>query len=109
MSPTFVAPNYAVSGQISVDDIALIKQQGFVVVVNNRPDGEASDQPSSAQIAKACHACGLVYRYLPMSGPLYTAQDVKRLQQLIQATNGSILAFCRSGRRSRILWSAAST
>ena len=43
----------SVSPQISPDDLAAIKAAGFVTVINNRPDGESPDQPSSAQMQAA--------------------------------------------------------
>ena len=51
----------SVSGQISPDDIPALKAAGFTTIVNNRPDGEAPDQPSGAEIEAAAKAAGLAY------------------------------------------------
>ena len=35
----------SVAPQISPDDMPAVKSAGFTTVINNRPDGEAFDQP----------------------------------------------------------------
>ncbi len=42
--------NISVTGQITADDIAEIKAQGFTTIINNRDDGEIEGQPSAASI-----------------------------------------------------------
>jgi uncharacterized protein (TIGR01244 family) len=54
-----VTDSYAVSPQIELGDIAKAKADGFVMVINNRPDGEAPDQPSTAQMEAAAKEAGL--------------------------------------------------
>ncbi len=49
----------SVSPQISVDDVEAIKAAGFKTIINNRPDGEAPDQPASAEIKAAAKAAGV--------------------------------------------------
>ena len=46
-----VTEDFAVAPQIAPDDIAEAAKMGFVLVINNRPDGEAPDQPDSAEMA----------------------------------------------------------
>jgi len=46
----------SVSPQISPDDMPAVKAAGFVTVINNRPDGEAPDQPTSATMQAAAEA-----------------------------------------------------
>ena len=45
-----LSDSVAVSEQISVEDVAAIAAAGFQVLINNRPDGEESGQPDSAEI-----------------------------------------------------------
>ena len=56
----------SVSPQINPEDVAAIKAQGFVAIINNRPDGESPDQAPSAVIEKAAHDAGLAYHYIPL-------------------------------------------
>src|SRR3546814_4724071 len=51
-----------VAGQIAPADLAAAKALGVTTVINNRPDGEAPDQPRGSEIAEAAQAAGLGYR-----------------------------------------------
>lgn len=57
----------AVAGQIGPADVAEAAKGGYNTVVNNRPDGEAPDQPPGEAIAAAAAAAGLDYHYLPVA------------------------------------------
>lgn len=95
-----------VSGQVEAEDMAALAAQGFTAIVNNRPDGEESGQPSAAEIETAAKQVGLDYRFIPVSGGLSAAQ-VDAMADTLLGTNGKILAFCRSGTRSTYLWALA--
>jgi uncharacterized protein (TIGR01244 family) len=99
-----VTENFAVAPQIEVEDIALAAQQGFRLVINNRPDGEAPDQPTSAQMEAAARQAGLAYAYIPVRGGP-TLEQVEAVQAVIKEVEGPVLAFCRSGTRSIVTWS----
>ena len=107
MDLKYLNDSFAVTGQISVDDVAQLSGQGFVTVVCNRPDGEEPGQPLSSAISEACQQSGLAFHFIPMNGPNYSAEDVANLKQVIAANSGKILGFCRTGNRSSILWNAA--
>lgn len=92
-----------VSPQISVEDVAEAKAQGFQVVVNNRPDGEAPDQPSGEEIAAAARAAGLDYVAAPVSGRP-NPQAIKAVAAATADPSTKVLAFCRSGTRSIFTW-----
>ncbi|HEX4180733.1 MAG TPA: TIGR01244 family sulfur transferase [Caulobacteraceae bacterium] len=99
-----VTDDFSVAPQISPDDIAAAADQGFVLVINNRPDGEAPDQPSNAQMAAAAQAAGVAYVHIPVRGGP-TADQVEAVRAAIADAGGPVLAFCRSGTRSIITWS----
>jgi|TARA_A100001391_G_scaffold183792_3_gene151289 sulfide:quinone oxidoreductase len=94
----------SVSGQILPSDIETIKQAGFVSIINNRPDGEAPDQPASAQIAEAAQAAGLGYYEIPMGREGVTPDMVAATRTALEESDGPVFAFCRSGTRSTTLW-----
>jgi sulfide:quinone oxidoreductase len=94
----------SVSGQILPSDIETIKQAGFVSIINNRPDGEALDQPASAQIAEAAQAAGLGYYEIPMGREGVTPDMVAATRTALEESDGPVFAFCRSGTRSTTLW-----
>jgi uncharacterized protein (TIGR01244 family) len=101
-----VTDSYAVSPQIDPADIAEAKARGFVMVINNRPDGEAPDQPTSAEMEAVAKAAGLAYRHIPVRGGPTPEQAAEQAEAIAEA-GGPVLAFCRSGTRSIVTWSQA--
>ena len=94
----------SVSPQISPEDVTAIKAQGFVAIINNRPDGESPDQPSSATIEAAAQAAGLAYHYIPLGRDGVTEDMVARTKAALEGSAGPVFCFCRSGTRSTTLW-----
>ena len=98
----------AVSGQLQPQDLKDIAAAGFVAVVNNRPDGEAMfGQPRTAELKKAAEEAGLLFLDLPFSGPRATADQVRAFADLLAERPGRVVAYCKSGMRSSLLWAAA--
>ena len=93
-----------VMGQPSVDEFASLKRRGFATVINNRPDGEAPDQPGSWAEEQAANEAGLAYVDLPVTSTGITNDDARRFQAAIDASPGPVVAHCRSGARSFFLW-----
>ena len=99
-----VTDTLSVSPQITPGDVAHAKAQGFVAIINNRPDGEAPDQPTSAEIESAAKAAGLSYVHIPVRGGP-TPDQVEETKQAIESAGGPVLAFCRTGTRCIVTWS----
>jgi len=94
----------SVSGQIAPRDVATLKAQGFTTIINNRPEGEAPDQPAGSEIEAAARAEGLAYHHIPLGRDGVTPDMVERTKAAIEASQGPVFAFCRSGTRSTTLW-----
>ncbi len=97
----------SVSGQISVADVAEVKQAGFTAIINNRPDGEQENQPSSAQIEAAAKAAGLTYVFIPMGREGVNEEMIARTRDALDNANGPVFCYCRTGTRSTTLWALA--
>ena len=95
-----------VSGQVDPADLPAIKAAGVAMIVNNRPDGEEPGQPAAAAIETAAHAAGLDYRFIPVASG-FSADQVDAMTEALDAAEGPVLAFCRSGTRSTFLWALA--
>jgi sulfide:quinone oxidoreductase len=102
-----LTPCLAVSPQIAEADLGALAAQGFRAVINNRPDGEAEDQPESAALAAAARRVGLEYRHVPVVAGKITDDDVAAFAQALDEVKGPVLAFCRTGTRSTTLWALA--
>ena len=94
----------AVSPQVSVADVALLAQQGVRGIINNRPDGEAPGQPTSADLAAAASAAGIAYRHVPFAGGGADGTIVDAFAAALAQLPQPVVAFCRSGTRSATLW-----
>jgi len=96
-----------ISSQIAPGDVAGLAASGVTMIVNNRPDGEDAGQPLAAEIEAAARAAGIDYRHIPIArgmGP----SDVDAMRDAIaNAGAGKLLAFCRSGNRSALVWAVA--
>jgi uncharacterized protein (TIGR01244 family) len=99
-----VTDSLSVSPQIAVDDLDRAASEGFVLVINNRPDDEEPGQPSSAQVEAAARAAGLDYVHIPVRGGP-TFDQVEAVRRAVEGAEGPVLAFCRSGTRSIVTWS----
>ncbi|MBP1472833.1 TIGR01244 family phosphatase [Frateuria sp. MAH-13] len=94
----------SVSPQILPGEMADLEAAGFRSVINNRPDGEVDDQPSSSEMAQAAAAHGLAYRDIPVVPGRYDPDVIDAMAQALQEMPAPVLAFCRTGTRSTTLW-----
>ena len=97
----------SVAGQIAPGDIADAAAQGFTFVVNNRPDDEQPGQPGGAEIETAARAAGLGYRAIPITHAGFSENQGAAMREALEAAPGPVLAFCRSGTRSTLVWALA--
>ena len=105
---TPVSQAVATAPQLEPADMAAVAHAGFRSVVNNRPDREGGpEQPSSETLRQAAAALGLEYEHLPVNSAHIRPQDVRRFAELLDRLPKPVLAFCRTGTRSRKLHDAA--
>jgi len=102
--PVQITPLLSVSPQIAEADLELLAARGFRAIVNNRPDGEAADQPAGAVIAAAAQRRGLDYRAVPVVPGQIGEEDVAAFARALAEAKGPVLAYCRTGTRSISLW-----
>ncbi len=100
-----ISPELTVSPQITVGDMAAIKDAGLRAIVCNRPDGEGADQPSFEEIEAAAQAVGIEARYVPVQAGMVGDDDVAAFADALKDLPRPLLAYCRTGTRSATLWS----
>lgn len=94
-----------VSPQITVDQVEEAKALGVTVIINNRPDDEEPGQTNGAAIEAAAKAAGLGYVAVPVAHGGFAPWQLDGMAAgLDQAGEGKVLAYCRSGTRSTLLW-----
>lgn len=102
-----LSADYSVAPQISIDDVAAAKAEGFAMIVNNRPDGEDPSAPQGDDIGAAAAAAGLDYVAIPVGHAGFSHPQIDALDAAIGEATGPVLAYCRSGTRSTHLWALA--
>jgi uncharacterized protein (TIGR01244 family) len=102
-----VTEQFWASPQIGLAEVAEAQRRGFSMIVNNRPEGESADQTGGIEIERAAQAAGLGYCSIPVSPAGFSEAQVDELATALAAAQGPVLAYCRSGTRSTLLWSLA--
>lgn len=76
----------------------------FRTIINNRPDAEEPAQPSSSEIEGEARRLGLDYIHLPIVPGQITDEETAKFGEAIARSKGPVIAFCRTGLRSAMLW-----
>jgi len=92
------------SPQIELSDIETAKASGVTLIVNNRPDGEDPSAPQGDDIAAAASEAGIAYVAIPIGRAGFSEPQIDQMDAALEAAEGSVLAYCRSGTRSTLLW-----
>ncbi len=95
------------SPQISADDVAAAQELGVTLIINNRPDGEDPNAPQGPEIEAAAQDAGMDYLAIPIGHSGFSEVQVDQMIEALDKANGPILAYCRSGTRSTLLWGLA--
>lgn len=95
---------YAVTPQITPQDVAAIKQAGFATIICNRPDGEVPPDLQAQALRTAVEGAGLRFVLNPVIGGAITMDNVTTQGAAIADSDGPVLAYCASGNRSSIVW-----
>ena len=98
---------FSASPQIDLANLAEAATQGFRLIVNNRPEGESEDQVSGAEIEAAARAAGMDYVAIPVTHAGFSEWQVEAMAEALGKAQGPVLAYCRAGTRSTLLWALA--
>jgi len=97
--------DFATLPQITLSDLQKIAADGYKSVINNRPDLEGGpSQPTNEELKLLAMSQGLVYVYLPVVSGQITAANVAEFTKLLEDLPKPIVAFCRTGTRSTVLF-----
>lgn len=95
------------SPQIGLAEVAEAARQGIGLIINNRPEDESDDQIPGAAIEAAARAAGLGYIAIPVTHAGFSETQVDAMAKALAAESAPVLAYCRSGTRSTLLWALA--
>lgn len=95
------------SPQIGLAEVDAAKAQGIGLIINNRPEGESEDQTPGAEIEAAARDAGIDYIAIPVTHAGFSQSQVDAMANALGGTSEPVLAYCRSGTRSTLLWALA--
>ncbi len=105
----WITPEFAVTSVLAPDDFSALAAQGFTAVISNLPDDEDTAQMTAKSEATHAWRAGLVFRHVPATKhDLFTDVVVEGMGDALRTLKGPVIAHCKSGLRSAIIWAAAS-
>lgn len=107
VQPRALTDDFSVSTQLVEADFAELAAAGYKTVINNRPDGEEPGQLAASDALKIAQEHGLNYVHIPVKMPELTSETVEQFSTALAESPGPILAHCKSGTRSCVLWTMA--
>jgi uncharacterized protein (TIGR01244 family) len=106
MAPQLVslAPGLSVTGRLDRPDIEALAQAGVRTIINNRSDGEDPGQLQAAEARRLAEALGIAYHHIPITAATLSRGDVDAFAATLRDAPAPVVAHCRSGTRSTLLW-----
>src|SRR5262249_4126196 len=98
------APGRSAPGRLGAPDIEAPALAGVHTIVNTRPDGEDRGQLSAADARRIAEAHGIAYHHTPITAATLSRADVDAFAAVLRDAPAPIIAHCRSGTRSTLLW-----
>jgi uncharacterized protein (TIGR01244 family) len=99
-----LAPGLSAAGKLDRADIEALADAGVKTIINNRPDGEDPGQLPAADARKLAESRGIAYHHIPFTAATLTKAQVDEFAATLAAATGPIVAHCRSGTRSTLVW-----
>ena len=96
-----------VAPQIALDAVCAAVAEGVTLIINNRPENESADQTPGPDIEAAALDAGLSYVAIPVTHAGFAEWQVAAMADALDNAGGKVLAYCRSGTRSTLLWALA--
>jgi len=96
--------DYSVAPQIEAEDFPALREAGFTDVICNRPDDEIGPDQQSERMRVAATEAGLSFHFNPVTNGGLTRGNLTDQAGVLADATGPVLAYCRSGTRSTIVW-----
>ena len=106
-APVVLAPGISAAGSLDRSDIDALARTGVRTIINNRPDGEDPGQLPAAEARQIAESHGIAYHHIPVTAASLSRADVDAFAGVLATAPTPIVAHCRSGTRSTLLWALA--
>ena len=104
---TALSPTVSTAGQMNADKFSGLLKQGFKSVIVNRPDDEAGNAISVAELRSIAEKAHVSVIYQPVISGKISQTDITEFAKYYQDLPKPILMICRSGTRSAALFNQA--
>jgi len=95
-----IAHDVYLSSQLWPRNLPVLRGRRIKTIVDVRPDGEASDQPPSAEMKALAASYGMDFYYIPAPHEGIPNDAVKALDQALPPDALPAILYCRTGRRA---------
>ena len=102
-----LSPGLSAAGKLDRSDIEALARAGVRTILNNRPDGEDPGQFPAAEARRVAEAHGITYHHIPVTAASLSRADVDAFAAVLATAPTPLVAHCRSGTRSTLLWALA--
>jgi uncharacterized protein (TIGR01244 family) len=99
-----LAPGLSAAGKLDRSDVEALAKDGVRTIINNRPDDEDPGQLPAAEARRIAEAHGIAYHHIPVTAATLSRADVDAFAAVLGSAEQPIVAHCRSGTRSTLLW-----
>jgi sulfide:quinone oxidoreductase len=99
-----LGPGFSVAGRLDRSDLEALARAGVRTIINNRPDGEDPGQLPAGEARRIAELHGLVYHHIPITAATLSRADVDAFAAALRDGPAPVVAHCRSGTRSALLW-----
>jgi uncharacterized protein (TIGR01244 family) len=99
-----LGPGLSTAGRLDRADIDALAVAGVRTIINNRPDGEDPGQLPAAEARRIAEAHGIAYLHIPITAATLSRTDVDAFAAALRDNAAPVVAHCRSGTRSTLLW-----
>jgi len=99
-----LAPGLSAAGKLDRSDIEALAGAGVRTIINNRPDGEDPGQLPAADARRVAEGHGIAYHHIPVTAASLSRADVDAFVAALRNGQAPVVAHCRSGTRSALLW-----
>ena len=102
-----IEEGFNVFPQLTHGIVADLAKAGFKTIINNRPDGERGNYPSSVDMEALAKQHGMDYFFIPVNTMALSMDTVQAFAEALKNAEGPIAAYCASGYRSALMWAFA--
>ena len=106
-APIVLAPGISAAGSLDRSDIDALAHTGVRTIINNRPDDEDPGQLPAAEARRLAEVHGIAYHHIPVTAASLSRADIDAFAAVLGSAPQPVVAHCRSGTRSALLWALA--